>query len=175
LERLEPAKKIEAVVADGNYHSLPNVCELQKAGVKVVIPDAYAGRRKEDCLSKAERQALRKAQKTQQSRWGRRLMRMRGQHIERTFAHILDCGGMRKATLRGQVNLQKRYHFAAACYNFSQLLRKKFGQGTLKMAQAIRGSSPFRPLLTLLHLLKAIANIPPLPASRQAYSYTICV
>ena len=165
LERLEPAKKIEAVVADGNYHSLPNVCELQKAGVKVVIPDAYAGRRKEACLSKAEHQALRKAQKTQQSKWGRRLMRMRGQHIERTFAHILDCGGMRKATLRGQVNLQKRYHFAAACYNFSQLLRKKFGHGTLKMAQAIGGSSSFRALLSLLHLFKAIANIPPLAGS----------
>jgi hypothetical protein len=43
---------------------------------------------------------------------------------------------MRKATLRGQVNLQKRYNFAAACYNFSQLLRKKFGYGTLKMALA---------------------------------------
>jgi transposase len=165
LERLEPGKKIEAVVADGNYHSLPNVCKLQKAGVKVVIPDAYAGRRKEDCLSQAERQALRKAQKTQHSKWGRRLMRMRGQHIERSFAHILDCGGMRKATLRGQVNLQKRYHFAAACYNFSQLLRKKFGHGTLKMAQAIGGSSSFGPLLTLLHLFEAIASIPPLAGS----------
>ena len=43
---------------------------------------------------------------------------------------------MRKATLRGQVNLQKRYAFAAACYNLSQLLRKKFGCGTLKMALA---------------------------------------
>src|SRR6267142_2196166 len=47
-----------------------------------------------------------------------------------------DCGGMRKAALRGQVNLQKRYLFAAACYNLSQLLRKKFGCGTLKMALA---------------------------------------
>ena len=44
---------------------------------------------------------------------------------------------MRQATLRGQLNLQKRYGFAAACYNLSQLLRQKFGCGTLKMAQAI--------------------------------------
>jgi hypothetical protein len=43
---------------------------------------------------------------------------------------------MRKAALRGQLNLQKRYVFAAACYNLSQLLRKKFGCGTLKMALA---------------------------------------
>src|SRR5258708_5344736 len=37
LERLEPEKKIQAVVADGNYHSLANLCALQKAVLKVVI------------------------------------------------------------------------------------------------------------------------------------------
>jgi transposase len=136
LDRLEPEKKIQAVVADGNYHSLPNVCALQKSGLKVVIPDANAAKRKEELLTRAERQALQKARRSQQSKWGRQLMRLRGQHIERSFAHILDCAGMRKATLRGQINLQKRYSFAAACYNLSQLLRKNFGCGTLKMALA---------------------------------------
>jgi Transposase DDE domain len=96
LERLEPEKKIQAVVADGNYHSLANLCALQKAGLKVVIPDANAAKRKEALLARAEAQALRKARRSQQSKWGRQLMRLRGQHIERSFAHILDCGGMRK-------------------------------------------------------------------------------
>jgi hypothetical protein len=136
LERLEPGKKIKTVVADGNYHSLGNVCALQAAGFKVVIPDTNAAKRKEELLSKAQRKALHKARQSHQSKSGCRLMRMRGQHIERSFAHILDCGGMRKATLRGKVNLQKRYNFAVACYNLSQLLRKKFGCGTLKMALA---------------------------------------
>jgi transposase len=90
----------------------------------VVIPDANAAKRKEELLARAEAQGLRKARRSQQSKWGRQLMRLRGQHIERSFAHILDCGGMRQATLRGQVNLLKRYNFAAACYNLSQLLRK---------------------------------------------------
>ena len=136
LERLEVEKKIRAVVADSNYHSLANVCELQQAGLKVVIADANAHKRQEQRLAQPERQALQRARQSQQSKTGRHLMRLRGQHIERSFAHILDCGGMRKATLRGQVNLQKRYGFAAACYNLSQLLRKKFGCGTLKMALA---------------------------------------
>ena len=136
LERLEPGKKIKTVVADGNYHSLGNVCALQEAGFKVVIPDTNAAKRREELLSDEQRKALHKAQKSHQSKSGSRLMRLRGQHIERSFAHILDCGGMRKATLRGKVNLQKRYHFAVACYNLSQLLRKTFGCGTLKMALA---------------------------------------
>jgi transposase len=135
LERLESGK-IKTVVADGNYHSSVNVCALQQAGLKVVIPDTNAAKRKEALLTEQERNALQKARQSHQSKRGCRLMRMRGQHIERSFAHILDCGGMRKATLRGQANLQKRYSFAAACYNLSQLLRKKFGCGTLKMALA---------------------------------------
>jgi transposase len=136
LERLEPGKKIKSVVADGNYHSLGNICALQEAGFKVVIPDTNAAKRKEELLSEPQRRALHKARQSHQSKSGCRLMRMRGQHIERSFAHILDCGGMRKASLRGKVNLQKRYNFAVACYNLSQLLRKKFGCGTLKMALA---------------------------------------
>ena len=57
-------------------------------------------------------------------------------HIERSFAHILDSGGMRRATLRGQVNLDKRYKIAAATYNLSQLMRHDFGIGTPKQAAA---------------------------------------
>ena len=136
LEGLKPEKRLTAVVADRNYHSLANVCALQQAGLKVVIADGNAHKRLEERLPGPERRALQKARQSLCSKTGRRLMRLRGQQIERSFAHILDCGGMRKAALRGQVNLQKRYLFAAACYNLSQLLRKKFGCGTLKMALA---------------------------------------
>jgi len=156
LERLEPGKKIKTVVADGNYHSLSNVCALQEAGLKVVIPDTNAAKRKEELLTESQRKALHKARQSHQSKSGCRLMRMRGQHIERSFAHILDCGGMRKATLRGKVNLQKRYNFASTCYNLSQLLRKKFGCGTLKMALATGWQAVFFNLLEFASLLRSI-------------------
>ena len=156
LERLEPGKKIKTVVADGNYHSLGNVCALQEAGLKVVIPDTNAAKRKEELLTESQRKALHKARQSHQSKSGCRLMRMRGQHIERSFAHILDCGGMRKATLRGKVNLQKRYNFASTCYNLSQLLRKKFGCGTLKMALATGWQAVFFNLLEFAPLLRSI-------------------
>src|SRR5258708_30340162 len=133
LEMLKPEKRLTAVVADRKFHSWANVCALQQAGLKVVIADGNAHKRLEERLPGPERRALQKARQSLCSKTGRRLMRLRGQQIERSFAHILDCGGMRKAALRGQVNLQKRYLFSAACYNLSQLLRKKFGCGTLKM------------------------------------------
>jgi len=176
LERLQGGKKIKTVVADGNYHSLGNVCALQDAGLKVVIPDTNAAKRKEELLTESERKALHKARQSHQSKSGCQLMRMRGQHIERSFAHILDCGGMRKATLRGKANLQKRYNFAATCYNLSQLLRKKFGCGTLKMALATSWRAFFLHWGQLAQLILGISDthcpgryvfrspLPPLPA-----------
>ena len=169
LKRLEPGQKIKSVVADGNYHSLGNVCALQKAGFKVVIPETNAAKRKEELLSEEQRKALHKARQSHQSKSGCRLMRMRGQHIERSFAHILDCGGMRKAMLRGKENLQKRYNFAASCYNLSQLLRKKFGCGTLKMALATGWEALFSQWPDLLALFQG--RLPrPSPNARTFYS-----
>ena len=59
-------------------------------------------------------------------------------HLERAFAHILDCGGMRRTTLRGLENLNKRFKLAAAFYNLSQLMRKLFGIGTPRQWEAAR-------------------------------------
>lgn len=168
LERLESGQ-IKTVVADGNYHSLGNICALQQAGLKVVIPDSNAAKRKEALLTQAQRNALQKARQSHQSKSGSRLMRMRGQHIERSFAHILDCGGMRKATLRGQANLQKRYSFAAACYNLSQLLRNQFGCGTLKMALATGWAALFRHSASCVALFRTILHLHS-PLLRTFYS-----
>lgn len=44
---------------------------------------------------------------------------------------------MRRATLRGLQNLQKRFKLAAAFYNLSQLLRKLCGVGTPKQWAAM--------------------------------------
>jgi hypothetical protein len=76
-------------------------------------------------------------------------------HIGTHFAHLLDSGGMRRATLRGQPNLEKRYKIAAATYNLSQLLRHLCGIGTPKQAAA----RVMRALQTLLTALKMFSPV----------------
>ena len=76
-------------------------------------------------------------------------------HIERSFAHVLDGGGMRRATLRGWENLNQRYKLAAAFYNISQLMRKLFGFGTPKQLAAL-GRLLFAQLMCLLTLPSCI-------------------
>ena len=57
-------------------------------------------------------------------------------HLERGFEHVLDEGGMRRATLQGKENLTKRHKIAAACFNLSLLLRTLLGVGTPKQWMA---------------------------------------
>jgi len=62
---------------------------------------------------------------------------------------------MRRTTLRGWENLNKRFKLAAAIYNLSQLMRKLIGIGTPKQLAA-RGRLLF---LQLTYLLAVIARI----------------
>lgn len=65
---------------------------------------------------------------------GRRAMRKRGEMVERSFAHVLDRGGMRRAWLRGRENLHKRYLIHVAGFNLGVLMRALFNCGTPRKA-----------------------------------------
>ena len=95
-----------------------------------------------DVLAERGETGVRAAQRSVTSKSGKELLRRRGPHIERSFAHILDAGGMRRTTLRGWENLNKRFKLAAAFYNLSQRMRKLFGFGTPKqLAAAVERSA----------------------------------
>ena len=55
---------------------------------------------------------------------------------ERSFAHNLDRGGMRRTWLRGRENVHKRYLLHVAGHNLSLLMRQLIGAGTPKEAVA---------------------------------------
>jgi transposase len=142
------------LTADKGYYCVAELEAIQEIGIKTVISDPLRNRRA-DQLIPEQRAVVRRARRSAKSGYGKALLRRRGMHIERSFAHILDSGGMRRATLRGQHNLEKRYKIAAATYNLSQLLRQLFGIGTPKQAAA-RVFRTLRTLLTDIKLLTAI-------------------
>ncbi len=65
---------------------------------------------------------------------GRETMRRRGELVERSFAHILDRGGMRRAWLRGRDNIHKRHLIHVAGFHLGVLMRALHGQGTPREA-----------------------------------------
>jgi hypothetical protein len=63
---------------------------------------------------------------------GKQAMRRRAemQLVERSFAHTLDRGGMRRTWLRGRENVRKRYLIHVAGHNLGLLMRLLIGAGT---------------------------------------------
>jgi len=122
---------IESATADKGYHAVPELGALQQEGIRTVISDPVRNRNLAK-LTAAEAKVVRAASRSAKSKSGRALLRSRGRHLERPFAHMLDAGGARRTTLRGLANLNKRFKFSAAIYNLSQLLRKLLGVGTPK-------------------------------------------
>ena len=121
----------QELAGDAGYFALAEVAVLQEMGVRTVIADPRAGRRRKD-LPEADQAVRRRAQRATKSASGKALLRRRGEHLERSFCHVLDHGGCRRATLRGKDNLTKRYLGAVLAHNLSLFMRKVHGCGTPK-------------------------------------------
>ena len=148
---------VQSVTSDKGYYAVSELQTLQGEAIRTVIVDPIDNRRLEK-LEPDQKQAVLTARRSVTSKSGKDLLRRRGMHIERSFAHILDCGGMRRTTLRGWENLNKRYKLAAAFYNLSQLMRKLFGFGTPKQLAAL-GRLLFLQWTCFGALLAAVAHL----------------
>ena len=58
---------------------------------------------------------------------GKRLLRRRGEVVERTFAHLCETGGRRRTWLRGLTKVTKRYQVLALSHNLGLILRNLCG------------------------------------------------
>ena len=135
----EPIEKLGCeLCGDEGSSAIGQIAQLQECGVRTVIADPQAQRRKPEKARAEHRAALSHAGRSTRSASGKALLRKRGGHVERSFCHVLDHGGMRRATLRGCEKLTKRHMVAAMSYNLSLLLRTIFGTGTPKQALAGR-------------------------------------
>ena len=57
-------------------------------------------------------------------------MAIRGERVERSFAHSYDTGGLRRVHLRGTVNILKRVLIQASGFNLGLVMRRVLGVGT---------------------------------------------
>ena len=150
-----PAERLtmKSVTADKGYFAVAEMKDLQAEGIRTVISDPVKNR-KLDRLPEEDAAVVRKARRSTKSKSGKALLRRRGMHLERSFAHLLDAGGARRTTLRGLLNLNKRFKISAAIYNLSQLMRKLIGIGTPKQMVAA-GKALFLILRAIFGVRKA--------------------
>ena len=83
---------------------------------------------------------------------GLRLLRLRGERLERSFAHLYETGGLRRVYLRGHANIRKRLLIHAGGFNLGLLMRQLIGVGTPRGLQG-RLAAVLVALLTLIRTL----------------------
>jgi transposase len=131
-DKMEPVREL---VADKGYHSNDCVQEVQEAHhLTSYISEPKRGRRRWKDNVQAQRAVYANRRRIRGGR-GKRLLRLRGERVERSFAHLYETGGMRRTHLRGHPNILKRLLIHAAGFNLSLILRRVLGIGTPRRLQ----------------------------------------
>jgi transposase len=126
---VDEPQALEEIIGDKGYHSNQTMIDLDAVGIRSYVAEPARGGR--DWSEEPEAQAPVYGNRRRiRGRRGRRLMRRRGEYVERTFAHTYDTGGMRRTHLRGQPNILKRLLIHASGFNLGLLMRHLFGLGT---------------------------------------------
>jgi transposase/osmotically-inducible protein OsmY len=139
LARLGAAPSSEApadCVADKGYHSRAVLKDLDGSPWSSRIAEPQ---RKSLCRWHGDDEARRAVYNNRvrlRSAVGKQALRKRAEIVERSFAHVLDRGGMRRTWLRGRENIHKRYLIHVAGHNLGLLMRLLIGAGTPKEAAA---------------------------------------
>ncbi len=120
---------LEEIIADKGYHSNQTMIGFEAVGVRSYIAEPDRGRRNWSKTPEAQAPVYGNRRRVRGPR-GRRLMRQRGERIERSFAHVYDTGGMRRTHLRGHTNILKRLLIHAGGFNLGLVMRQLIGVGT---------------------------------------------
>jgi transposase len=126
------------VVADKGYHSNEVLRRRSELGIRTYISEPKRGRRNWRG-KKAEKKATYANRRRIRGQRGRRLMRLRGERIERSFAHCYETGGLRRTYLRHHKNILKRLLIHVAGFNLGLLMRKLTGIGKPRVLQGAGG------------------------------------
>ena len=126
---VDDRQSLEEIVGDKGYHSNQTLIDLDAGGIRSYVSEPDRGRR--DWSKDPEARApVYGNRRRMRGRRGRRLMRQRGERIERSFAHLYDTGGMRRTHLRGHTNILKRLLIHAGGFNLGLVMRHLIGIGT---------------------------------------------
>ena len=140
VEAVLPADvRIAEIVGDKGYHSNQTLTECVDIGLRSYIAEPDHGRR--DWQGKADAKAAVYANRRRiRGVRGQRLLRQRGERLERPNTHLYETGGMRRLHLRGHRNILKRLLVQVCGFNLGLLMRHLTGAGTPRSLQGRAGA-----------------------------------
>ena len=157
-------KGIEELVGDKGYHSGAVLAELESAEVRTYISEKQENRKRHWEGKAEQQQATYANRRGVQGSYGLRLLRKRGELIERSFAHCYETGGMSRTHLRKHENILKRLLIHVGAFNLSLIFRKWRGSGTPRELR----NRQFSLIFVFLWLFRRSS----VPASRTNFSFS---
>ena len=121
-------------MADKGYHSRTTVHDLEALDIRTYIAEPDRGAQSW-ADQDAERDAVYANRRRIRGTRGKRLLRRRGELLERPCAHLYETGGLRRAHVRGHENVLKRLFVHAGAFNLGLWMRTLFGVGTPRSLQ----------------------------------------
>ncbi len=121
---------IEELVADKGYHSGAVLEQIKEKEVRTYIPEKKQAGKRHWKGKHGEQQAVYQNRQRVRGKYGKSLLRRRGERVERSFAHCYETGGMRRCTLHGRKNILKRLLIHVGAFNIGLAMRKMLGAGT---------------------------------------------
>src|ERR1700692_2818824 len=144
---------LREVVTDKGYHSGAGLAEMSES-VRTYVSVPQQPRRNWE--GKAEQQAAVYANRRRvEGERGKRLLRRRGELLERPFAHQYETGAMRRLHVRGRGNVAKRVLLQAAAFNLALILRSITKAGTPRGLADLKRNI----ILALLRVLDALSAL----------------
>lgn len=139
-------------VADKGYHCNETMELMEELGQRGYISEPDRGQRRWKGKATARDGTYANRRRIRGKR-GLSLMRLRGERVERSFAHCLETGAMRRTWLRGHANIMKRYLVHVAGFNLGLVMRQAFGAGTPRGAAALAGFARRVRALARMHVV----------------------
>jgi transposase len=167
--QLNPEGPAELVL-DKGYHSNDSLLLLKEVAVRSYCSEPDRGRR--NWIGKQEEKAaVYQNRRRIRGERGKRLLRQRGELVERSFAHMYETGAMRRTHLRFHDNIIKRLLIHAGAFNLSLIMRKLSGYGTPRGLQG-RHLTILLSLPVVVRALRRIASSQLRPSA--SYTVTSC-
>ncbi len=141
-------------VLDKGYHSKQTLLDLEEMNVRSYASEPDRGRQNWNDQEDA-RDAVYANRRRIKGVRGKRLLRSRGEKLERTFAHCYETGAMRRLYLRGRDNIAKRVLIHAAGFNVGLLMRVKYGLRKPRSGSGVACAL----ILALVHRLRRLGAV----------------
>ena len=141
------------LVADKGYHSREGLTDLADGAWKSRIAEKQVPGVSRWRGDEQARRAVDNNRARLRSGVAKEAFKLRAELVERSFALVLDRGGLRRSWLRGRENLHQRYLVHVAGYNLGLIMRRLVGAGTPREFSA---SAAGRLLMTAAEEMTAI-------------------